>query len=151
MIYEYPAVFYNDDGKVAFHFYDIESLHSFGDDLDEAILAAQELLGDYFCTGGSAMLYPPTPLEQVAVKPLQVVKMIEADTDKYAAELEAMNERAAILNADNPIRELLNRKHMKIKELADLLGAPYRTIQDNSLGKSKPPRWVLNLILDKVL
>lgn len=156
MKYEYPAVFYNDDGKVAFQFCDIEELHSFGDNLDEAILAAQELLGDYFWELEQA--HPDlqiddwhTPLEKVEVKPLHVVKMICADTEKYAAELEAMNERKAILNADNPIRELLNRRHMKIKDLSDLLQCPYRTAQDWSLGKSKPPAWCLNLILDKIL
>ena len=151
MQYEYAALFYNDEDKVAFHFYDIESLHSFGDNLDEAILAAQELLSDYFYSGGSSILYPATPLEKVEVKPLQVVKMIEADTDKYAKELAAQNEREQILKADNPIRELLNMRSMKIKELSDLLDAPYRTVQDWALGKSKPAAWVLTLILDKVL
>lgn len=87
MIYEYPALFYNDSGKVAFHFYDIENLHSFGDDLDEAILAAQELLADYFweLEQGKTPAKAPTDIQEVEVKALQVVKMIEADTEKYAA------------------------------------------------------------------
>lgn len=87
MIYNYPALFTNDGGKVAFRFYDIEELHSFGDDLDEAILAAKELLaghmyawendpdGNEFFTVSEA-----TPLERVHVKDLEVIKMIEADT-----------------------------------------------------------------------
>ena len=153
MIYEYPAVFYNDEGKIAFHFYDIEELHSFGDNLDEAIMAAQEILADYFWEQEQAdtIHTVPTSVEDVEVKALQVVKMITADTDKYAAELDTLNERAAILNAENPIRELLNRRRMKIKELADMLEMPYRTLQDNALGKSKMPRWVLKLVVDKVL
>lgn len=87
MIYEYPALFYNDSGKVAFHFYDIENLHSFGDDLDEAILAAQELLADYFWEReqNDDIETEPTDIQEVEVKALQVVKMIEADTEKYAA------------------------------------------------------------------
>lgn len=153
MIYEYPALFYNDDGKVAFHFYDIEELHSFGDNLDEAILAAQEILADYFWEQEQAdtIHTEPSDIEKVEVKPLEVVKMIEADTDKYAKELAEQNEREQILQADNPIRELLNRRGMKIKELSDLLECPYRTIQDNALGKSKMPRWALKLVVDKVL
>ena len=157
MIYEYPALFSNDGGKVAFHFYDIEGLHSFGDDLDEAVLAAEEILADYLLEWERERpnYLKPEPSPAVAVlanaKRLEVFKMIRVDTDKYAAELAAMDERAAILNADNPIRELLDRKHMKIKQLADLLEAPYRTVQDWSLGKSKPPQWTLNLILDKAL
>ncbi|MBR4152590.1 MAG: type II toxin-antitoxin system HicB family antitoxin [Selenomonadaceae bacterium] len=153
MKYEYPAVFYNDCGKIAFHFPDLEGLHSFGDNFDEAILAAEELLSDYFWEQEqNDKVYPSaTPLEQVEVKRLQAVKMIYADTDKYAAELATHNEREAILNADNPIRELLDRRHMKIKQLADLLQCHYRTAQDWSLGKSKPPEWCLKLIVDKVL
>lgn len=145
MIYEYPAVFYTDGDKIAFHFYDMEHLHSFGDNLDEAILAAQELLADFYL--GDQKALPATPIEQVEVLPLQVVKMIQADTQTYADELN----RQSIEQAANPIRELLSRRNMKIKELSDLLGAPYRTVQDWSLGKSNPPPWVLNLILDKVL
>ena len=93
MIYEYPAVFYNDCGKVAFHFYDIENLHSFGDDLDEAILAAQELLADYFWEREqeNSIETEPSLLQEVDVKALQTVKMIRADTEKYAAQLAAQN------------------------------------------------------------
>lgn len=89
MIYEYPALFYSDEDKIAFHFYDIENLHSFGDNLDEAILAAQEILADFFWAGEVAP--PPTPLEKVEVKPLQVVKVIRADTQAYAEELARLN------------------------------------------------------------
>ncbi|MBQ4494582.1 MAG: hypothetical protein II968_02335 [Selenomonadaceae bacterium] len=93
----------------------------------------------------------PTKLEDVKLLPNQMVRMIHADTEKYATELAALNERESILNADNPIRELLNRRQMKIKELSDFLNAPYRTVQDWSLNKSRPPEWALNLILDKIL
>ncbi|MBQ1941676.1 MAG: helix-turn-helix transcriptional regulator, partial [Selenomonadaceae bacterium] len=31
---------------------------------------------------------------------------------------------------------------LTIKELADLLGAPYRTIQNWNLGERKPPEWI---------
>lgn len=91
MIYEYPALFYNDEGKIAFHFYDIEELHSFGDDLDEAILAAQELLADYFWEReqDNSMKIEPSDIQDVKVKALQTVKLIRADTKKYAADLAA--------------------------------------------------------------
>ena len=154
MIYEYPCVFFNDEGKVAFRFYDFEELHSFGDNLDEAILAAQELLADYALEAeknGKVLLDYESTLETVNLKPLEVVRMIKADTAEYEKELRAQNNREEILAAENPIRELLNLRGMKIKELADALGAPYRTCQDWALGKSKPPAWSLNLILDKLI
>lgn len=150
MIYEYPALFYADEDKIAFHFYDIENLHSFGDNLDEAILAAQELLADYFLyLDGTANV--ATPIELVMVKPLQVVKLISADVEKYRKELAAQENRDTVLNAENPIAELLRRRQMKVKELSDLLECPYRTVQDWNLGKSKPPAWVLKLIVNKIL
>ena len=55
--------------------------------------------------------------------------MIHADTEKYAREQAGLN----------------------LKELSDILGAPYRTVQDWNAGKSKPPEWVMSLILDRVL
>ena len=151
MTYDYPAVFYADDKAIAFHFYDREDWFSFGETADEAIIAAEDVLNDALLelerTGKE--LPPSTPLSEVVVKPLQLVKMIHADTDSYARELEQMNDRAAVEQADNSIRELLNRRGMKIKELSDELQAPYRTVQDWALGKSKPPAWCLKLILDK--
>ena len=122
-------MFYADENKVAFHFYDLENLHSFGDSLDEAILAAQELLADFFLhLEGTCPA--ATPLEMVPVKALQVVKLISADTAIYKKELAAQAERDAILNAENPIAELLRRRNLKTKELSDLLECPYRTAQD---------------------
>ena len=93
----------------------------------------------------------PTPLDKVEVKPLQLVKMIHADTEKYARELSEMNDRKAIESADNPIKELRERQGLSIKALSDLLNAPYGTVQDWNAGKSKPPEWVLALVLDRVL
>ena len=153
MKYEYPALFYDDDNQVAFHFYDCEEWFLCGENIFSAIEMAQDVLNEALLTLERAGKEIPkaTPLSEVEVKPLQVVKMIEADTDKYAKELAAQNEREQILNAANPIRELLNLRGMKIKELADALGAPYRTCQDWALGKSKPPAWSLNLILDKLI
>ena len=153
MQYDFPAMFYADEKAVAFHFYDREDWFSFGDNVDEAISAAEEILSDSLLEleREGKEIPTPTPLDKVVVKPLQLVKMIHADTDKYARELAAMNDREAIEKADNPIKELRERQGLSIKELSDILHAPYRTVQDWNAGKSKPPEWVLPLILDRVL
>ena len=39
---------------------------------------------------------------------------------------------------------------LSLKELADLLGAPYRTIQDWVYGTRKPPAWIAKLIVEKI-
>lgn len=152
MQYDFPAVFYSDEHAVAFHFYDREDWFSFGDNVDEAISAAEEILSDSLLSleRDGKEIPKPTPLEKVEVKPLQLVKMIHADTEKYALELAEMNKRELIEQAENPIRELRTRQGLSIKELSDLLGAPYRTVQDWDSGKSKPLGWVLPLIIDRV-
>ena len=153
MQYDFPAVFYSDEHAVAFHFFDRDDWFSFGDNIDEAISAAEDVLCDalLMLEREGKQIPVPTPLDKVEVKPLQLVKMIHADTDKYARELEEMNDRDAIQHAANPIRELRERQGLSVKELADILKAPYRTVQDWDAGKSKPPDWVLLLILDRVL
>ena len=152
MQYDFPAVFYNDDNSVAFRFYDADWF-SFGDNIDEAISAAEEILSDSLLEleREGKPTPTPTPLDKVEVKPLQLIKMIHVDTEKYARELAEVNNREAIEQADNPIKELRERQGLSIKELSDILKAPYRTVQDWNSGKSKPPEWVLPLILDRVL
>ena len=153
MQYDFPAVFYSDKNAIAFHFYDREDWFSFGDNVDEAISAAEEILNDGLLEleRGNKEIPTSTPLDKVEVKPLQLVKMIHADTEKYSRELAEANNRKAIQKAENPIKELRERQGLSIKELSDLLNAPYRTVQDWNAGKSKPPEWVMALILDRVL
>ena len=152
MQYDFPAVFYSDEKAIAFYFYDREDWFSFGDNVDEAIEAAEEILSDGLLelerTGGKIPF--ATPLNDVKVKPMQLVKMIHADTEKYAGELTKMNDREAVEKADNPIKKLRERQKLSIKELSDLLKAPYRTVQDWNAGKFRPPEWVLALILDRI-
>lgn len=50
----------------------------------------------------------------------------------------------------NPIREARIRAGLSIKELAELLGAPYRTVQEWNAGRSKPVEWAERLIIDKL-
>lgn len=153
MKYSYPAVFYDDDNQVAFHFYDREDWFLCAENIFGAIEMAEDVLSGALLRleRDGEQMPTPTPLENVKLLPNQIARMIEVDTAEYAAELEKLNEREAILKADNPIRELLNRRGMKIKQLSNLLQCPYRTCQDWALKKSQPPAWVLNLILDKVL
>lgn len=51
---------------------------------------------------------------------------------------------------ESKIREAREKAGLSIKELADLLGAPYRTVQDWNAGRSKPVDWAERLILEKL-
>ena len=152
MQYDFPAVFQSDGNAVAVHFYDADWF-SCGDNIADAVEMAEDLLGGRLMRlerdGGK--IPTPTKLENVVLLPNQVVRMIHVDTEVYASELAAMNDKEAIMKAENPIKELRERQGLSIKELSDLLNAPYRTVQDWNSGKSKPPAWVLNLILNHIL
>lgn len=52
--------------------------------------------------------------------------------------------------AESKIKEAREKAGLSIKELADLLGAPYRTVQDWNAGRSKPVDWAERLILEKL-
>ena len=52
--------------------------------------------------------------------------------------------------SENKVREARERVGLTIKKLADLLGAPYRTVQDWNDGKSKPVEWAERLIIEKL-
>lgn len=51
---------------------------------------------------------------------------------------------------DNAIKVARIKAGLSIKELAELLGAPYRTVQDWNAGRSKPVDWAERLIIEKL-
>lgn len=152
MKYAFPAVFYPDDNAVAFHFYDAENWHSFGDDMAEAIEAAEDILGGYLTDYEQEGKEIPkaSKLDEVVLKPNETVRMIHIDTEVYARELDEQLKREEIEAAANPIKAVRESKGWTIKEFADFLNAPYRTIQDWNAGKTQPPKWIAALIIDKV-
>lgn len=152
MQYDFPAIFYPDDGGVAIHFYDRPDWFTCGDDIAEAIFMAEDVLNlsllDFEEEGKE--IPTPTPLDQIKLTPNQLVRMIHADTEKYAKELAEQLEHEKIMLSENPIKAIRELKGWNIKELADYLNAPYRTIQDWNSGKSKPPKWIIDIIVEKV-
>ena len=152
MKYAFPAVFYPDDNAIAFHFYDAEDWHSFGDDMAEAIEAAEDILGGYLTDYEQEGKEIPkaSKLDEVVLKPNEMVRMIHIDTEVYARELKEQLKREEIEAAANPIKAVRESKGWTIKEFADFLNAPYRTIQDWNAGKTQPPKWIVNLIIYRV-
>ncbi|MBQ6132447.1 MAG: hypothetical protein IJL12_08935 [Selenomonadaceae bacterium] len=78
----------------------------FGDTLDEAILAAEELLADYFLEleqqqANEQTKVFPGDVRPAEVKRLEFLKEICVDTAEYAAQLDALNEREEIFNAED--------------------------------------------------
>ena len=50
----------------------------------------------------------------------------------------------------NEIKAARVKAGLSIKQLADLLGAPYRTVQDWNLGSHLPPSWMTRLIVAEI-
>ncbi|WP_294159784.1 type II toxin-antitoxin system HicB family antitoxin [uncultured Selenomonas sp.] len=70
-----------------------------------------------------------------------IVTLVAADTEAYAEQL---------ARSENPIRHAREKAGLNIKQLANLLGAPYRTVQDWNSGKQFPPKWVERLVVEKI-
>ena len=145
MKYAYAALFQNDEDWINVKFVDCPDWFTCGKNISEAIEYAVDMLNirlyDLEREGKAAP--PATPIEQVKLKGDQLVRMIEVDTDQYAPIAEQL--------ANNPIRYAREQTGMSIKELADYLGAPYRTVQDWNAGLKRPPRWCEQLVFDKIM
>lgn len=149
MKYYYPAIFrpksHIPEGY-DLNVVDIEGCLTHGDDIAECMEMAQDAIA-VMLEDVSEKDYPvPSDIKDVDISAYPAGSFVS-----YVCFDSSLSTRAAILNADNPIKELLTRRNLKPKQFSEMLNCPYRTCQDWALGKSKPPRWVLNLILDKVL
>lgn len=54
------------------------------------------------------------------------------------------------MNEENPIKNARVKAGLNIKQLAELLGAPYRTVQEWNAGRHLPPEWMARLILAEI-
>ena len=50
----------------------------------------------------------------------------------------------------NPIRDARLKAGLNIKQLSELLGAPYRTVQEWNAGRHLPPEWMARLIVAEI-
>lgn len=139
--YYYPAIFYpaDEDGKFIGIVPDLQGCLTQGEDLAQAMYWMKDAIGTWF-DDPQVKEYPrPSKVSEIDTSeyPNAIVNVIEFDFDKWKASL-------------NPIRKARENAGMTIKELANLLGAPYRTVQDWNSGKRKPPVWLQNLIVEKI-
>ena len=141
--YVYPAVFAPaTEGGYVVTFPDWEGATQ-GDTVAEAIEMAADFLGLAAWTAESNVQELPaaTALEKVVAPQHGFVNLIAVDTDVYAEIIEREN---------NPIKYARKKAGLNMKKLADLLGAPYRTVQDWNAGRRMPPDWVQRLIIEKI-
>lgn len=138
MKYYYPVIFFPDGDSFGVVVPDLDGCFSRGDDLTQAMYWAQPAIGTWL-DGVDEKDYPcPSNPGEIDTSdyPCAIVNVIEFDPEKWQASL-------------NPIRRAQIAAGLSIKELADLLGAPYRTIQDWVYGTHKPPAWLTRLIVER--
>ena len=138
--YYYPAIFQPcEEGGYAIRIPDIQGCVSQGDDLGDAMRMASDAIG-CMLDGVEEKDYP-TPSN-----------VNEIDHSKYENSFVTLVEfdKGAYDRSCNPIKMAREKAAMSIKEMADVLGAPYRTVQDWNSGKRTPPEWLQKLIVEKI-
>ena len=138
--YYYPAIFFQDeDGKFIGIVPDLQGCLTQGDDLAQAMYWIKDAIGTWFDDPNVSEYPKPSKVTDIDTSeyPNAIVNVIEFDFEKWKESL-------------NPIRKARENAGMTIKELSNLLGAPYRTVQDWNSGKRKPPSWLQNLIVEKI-
>ena len=137
----YPAIFEpaEDINGFVVTVPDIEGCFTQGEDLTKAMYWAVDAIGTML-DGVEEKDFPkaskPEDLD-LTEYPGAIVNVIEFDPDKWKKTF-------------NPIRKAREAAGMSIKELSNLLGAPYRTVQDWNSGVRKPPAWLVKLIVEKI-
>lgn len=146
--YVYPAIFsWNEDDKVYYvTFPDADNWFTDGGTVAEAMENATDVLNLMLLhlekEHRTSEIPAPTPINEIIkASPKDIVTLVAADTEMYAEQLAIQ---------ENPIRHAREQAGLNIKQLANLLGAPYRTVQDWNAGRQSPPKWVERLVIDKI-
>ena len=142
MKHYYPVIFFPDEtgtGRKTFgaQVPDIEGCLTQGEDLTDAMNWIVDAIGTML-DGVDEKDYPkpskPADLDLSEYPPDSIVNIIEFDTEKYF----------------HTIKYTAQKKGLNIKQTAELLGAPYRTIQNYWNGERRPPAWLERLIVKEI-
>ena len=80
MNYVYPAIFYEEDGKISVLFPDLENLATFGDNLADAMRMAGDACGLYLFTALRDGESLPTPSALSEINPAGILKDFELES-----------------------------------------------------------------------
>jgi len=83
MKYVYPVVFEDDDGKIGVSVPDIPGCYSFGDDMAEAILMAEDAIAMMLVEYENAGQSVPVASSISDIKTDGIVSLVLADTEKW--------------------------------------------------------------------
>ena len=143
MKYYYPAVFEpmdNDPDGYVLTVPDVAGCVTQGYTLDEAMYMAHDAIGTLLDDTLEAQYPAPSNVNDISLDgfaPGSFVSLVCFDKDKWDRDTIGIN----------GARE---RAGLSIKALADLLEAPYRTVQDWCRGKRNPPPWLQKLVIAEI-
>lgn len=138
----YPVVFFPDETGTGTKTFgavvpDLQGCLTQGEDLADAMFWIVDAIGTWL-DGLDEKDYPtPSKLNEINLSdypPNSIVNIIEFDTEKYF----------------HTIRYEAKKAGLNIKQTAELLGAPYRTVQNWFNGTRQPPPWLERLIVKEI-
>ena len=149
MKYYYPVIFIPDGNQFTAIAPDINrengGISTQGDTLTHATYWILDAIGTWFDDGNNAVnetaLPAPSKISDLDLSDFPanvIVNIVEFDPELWKSTV-------------NPIRRARENAGISVKELANLLGAPYRTVQDWNSGVRKPPAWLQKIIIEKIL
>ena len=136
----YPAIFYQgENGKFIGIVPDLQGCLTQGDDLTDAMYWIKDAMGTWLDDPMEKDYPPPSKVSDIDTSeyPNAIVNIIEFDFDEWKESL-------------NLIHKSREKAGMSVKELAELIGAPYRTLKNWDDGTTKPPKWLQKLIVEKI-
>ena len=133
----YPTVFYRGDEKFIAVVPDLQACLTQGDDLTDAMNQVVDAIGTWL-DGMDEKDYPVPSnhgtLDLSDYPQDSIVNVIEFDSEKYF----------------HTIRYEAKKAGFNIKQTAELLGAPYRTVQNWFNGTRQPAPWLERLIIKEI-
>ncbi len=144
MKYYYPAIFApKGEGLEGYtlRFPDIPGCFTMGDDIDECLWMAQRAIGLMLDDVDEKNYPAPSEIGDIDLSEYpegSFVSIVCFDKEKYDADTK------------NPIKAASEYTGLNIKELSDILHAPYRTVQKWISGKTRPKPWVERLVVEKI-
>ena len=140
--YYYPAIFEpaEDIQGYVVTVPDIEGCFTQGKNLTDATKQTIDAIGTMLDDVAEKDFPKPSNVGEIDLshcKKGTILNIVEFDSELWKASL-------------NPIRKAREQAGLSIKELTNLIGAPYRTVQDWNSGVRKPPEWLQKIIVEKI-
>ena len=83
MKYVYPAILYEDEGKVGVTVPDLPGCHTFGNDRAEALFMAKDAIEMWLWDAENKQEKIPGASESLSLEPGEILTLVAADTDEY--------------------------------------------------------------------